>query len=93
MSFALPNGATVFAGIPATSTVATTAVSNANGAVFTLATGHGLKIGDIVIVNSGWGLIDDLVAKITASTDTSVTIGAINTSDVKFSLPVSVKVH
>ncbi|MEL5375430.1 phage tail protein [Serratia marcescens] len=84
MSFALPNGATVFAGIPATSTVATTAVSNANGAVFTLATGHGLKIGDIVIVNSGWGLIDDLVAKITASTDTSVTIGAINTSDVKF---------
>ncbi|WP_199062863.1 phage tail protein [Serratia sp. ASV30] len=84
MGFALPNGATVFAGAPTAPGVVTTAVSNANGAVFTVATGHTLKVGDIVMVRSGWGLIDSLVAKITAQVDTSITIGAINTTDVSF---------
>jgi hypothetical protein len=84
MGFALPNGATVFAGAATAPGVATTAVSNANGAVFTVATGHNLKVGDIVMVSSGWGLIDNLVAKITASLDTSVTIGVINSTDVGF---------
>lgn len=84
MGFALPNGATVFAGAATAPAVTTTAVSNANGAIFTVATGHGLSVDDIVMVRSGWGLIDNLVAKISASTDTSVTIGAINSTDVGF---------
>ncbi|MEX3004227.1 phage tail protein [Serratia fonticola] len=83
MGFALPNGATVFIGSKMAAALSTTAVSNAKGAVFT-ATGATLTVGDIVLIKSGWGLIDNLVAKVTAATATAITIGSLDTSDVKF---------
>lgn len=84
MGFALPNGATVFVGSKLAAAVAVTAVSNANSAVFTVATGHGLAVGDVVLISSGWSLIDNLVARVSAQTATSVTIGVINSSDTNY---------
>ncbi len=74
MGFALPNGATVFVGSKLAAALAATAVSNAKGAVFTVATGHGLAVGDPVLISSGWGLIDNLVARVSSQTATSVTV-------------------
>jgi hypothetical protein len=83
MGFALPNGATVFVGSKLADELAVTAVSNAKGAVFTVA-GSTLAVDDIVLIKSGWGLLDNLVAKVTAATATAITIGAIDTTDVNF---------
>lgn len=87
MGFALPNGATVFVGSELGDAIPVTAVSNAAGAVFTVATGHGLAVDDVVIIKSGWSLIDDLVARVSAQTATSVTIGVIDTVDENFFAP------
>jgi hypothetical protein len=66
MGFALPNGATVFVGSKMVAALPATAVSNAKGAVFTV-TGGTLAANDIVLIKSGWGLIDNLVAKVTTA--------------------------
>lgn len=83
MGFALPNGATVFVGSKMAAALPATAVSNAKGAVFTVA-GSTLAAGDVVLIKSGWGLVDDLVAKVTTATATAVTIGSLDTSDTNF---------
>lgn len=83
MGFALPNGATVFVGSKMAAATPVSAVSNAKGAVFTVSSGT-FAVDDIVLINSGWGLLDNLVAKVTAATATAVTIGVIDTSDTKF---------
>jgi len=41
-------------------------------------------VGDVVLVSSGWALIDSLVVRVTAQTTTSVTIGVINSTDTNF---------
>lgn len=84
MGFALPNGATVFVGSKLAAPVPVSAVTNAKGAVFTIPAAGTLVVGDVVFIKSGWGLIDSLVAKITAVKDSTVTIGSLNTSDVRF---------
>ena len=68
MGFALPNGSTVFVGSGLGSPVSVSTVSNAEGAVFTVAENHNLKVDDVVLISSGWGVIDGLVARITAQT-------------------------
>jgi hypothetical protein len=83
MGFALPNGATVFVGSKVAAATPVSAVSNAKGAVFTVSGGT-FAADDIVLIQSGWGLLDNLVAKVTAATATAVTIGAIDTTNVKF---------
>lgn len=84
MGFALPNGSTVFVGSALAKAVPVTQVSNAEGAVFTLTEGHGLAVGDIVLVRSGWSFINNLVAKITDVNTGSVTISAIDSSDTNY---------
>jgi hypothetical protein len=84
MGFALPNGSTVFVGSGLGSPVSVSTVSNAEGAVFTVAENHNLKVDDVVLISSGWGVIDGLVARITAQTTNSVTISVINSSDRNF---------
>lgn len=87
MGYALPNGATVFVGSKFGAPITTTAVSNAVGAVFTVAEGHGLIVDDAVLIGSGWGIIDNLVARVSAQTTNSVTIEVLDTSDVNFFAP------
>lgn len=87
MGFQLPNGATIQVGSEFGDEIEVTAVSNAKGAVFTCAAGHGLKVGDEVLINSGWALINYLVARVSAvgaDDDNTVTIGIIDSSDTNF---------
>lgn len=57
MGFALPNGSTVFVGSGLGSPVSVSTVSNAEGAVFTVAENHNLKVDDVVLISSGWGVL------------------------------------
>ncbi|AVL82397.1 phage tail protein [Klebsiella oxytoca] len=84
MAFALPNGSTVFVGSGLSNPVVVSTVSNAEGAVFTVTENHNLRVDDVVLISSGWGAIDGLVARITAQTPNSVTISVINSSDRNF---------
>lgn len=81
MGFALPNGAHVYLASSYDSEVTVTAASNATDVVLTLATGHGIVANDIVQINSGWQDLNDLVAKVTDASPTSITLGTIDTSD------------
>lgn len=81
MGFALPNGAGIYLAKTYETEVAVTAVSNAVDAVLTVATGHDIAEGDIVQLTSSWGALNDLAAKVTASTTTSLTLGSIDTSN------------
>ena len=74
----------MFVGSKLAAAVPVSAVTNAKGAVFTIPAAGTLAVGDIVFIKSGWGLIDSMVAKVTAVNATAVTIGALNTSDVRF---------
>lgn len=81
MAFALPTGATIQMGSAFGDEVEVTAVSNAKGAVFTCAEGHGLAVGDEVVITSAWSLINYLAAKVSAVDGNAVTIGIIDTTD------------
>lgn len=54
MAFQLPNGATIQVGSEFGDEIKVTAVSNAKGAVFTCEAGHGLAVGDEVLITSGY---------------------------------------
>lgn len=79
----LPNGSQIFVeNSRDAKAIAATAISNANPPAFTLAEGHGLKVGDYVIItDSTWGKILNRVSRVTASAATSVTLGGLDTSD------------
>lgn len=84
MGFALPNGTTVFVGTVTGSPITVSAVSNAKGAVFSVPSTHGLKVDDVVLISSGWGLIDNLVARISAQAASSVTVAVIDSTSTEF---------
>ncbi|HCI6737406.1 TPA: phage tail protein [Klebsiella quasipneumoniae subsp. quasipneumoniae] len=81
MAFHLPTGATIQMGSAFGDEVEVTAVSNAKGAVFTCAEGHGIAEGDEVVITSGWLLINYLAARVTTVEGNLVTIGIIDTTD------------
>lgn len=83
-SFSLPDGSAVYIGSKMAASIIVSAVSNAKGAEFTVDSATDLAVGDIVLITSGWDLIDNIVAKISAKDTDSVTIEEIDTSDVNF---------
>lgn len=87
MGFALPNGATVFVGSEMAAEISVSDVSNAVGFVFTLEAGHGLKVDDVVLISSGWTLMDNAVARGAEQTDTSATISVIDSYDEDYFAP------
>lgn len=60
--------------------IAMTALSNATEAVATLAAGHGLIVGDIVEIASGWQRLDKRIARVKAVATNDVTLENINTT-------------
>jgi len=56
-------------------------MSNASECVCTVLTGHGIVDGDYVEVTSGWGRLDQRIARIKASSATTVTLEGIDTSN------------
>lgn len=57
------------------------AISNANPAVATLEASHGVIVGDIIHIKSGWELLNDIVVRISAVATNDVTLEGVNTTD------------
>ena len=66
------------------SVIAMSAITNAAEAVGTLANGHGLTVGKIVEVSSGWSRLDKRIARVKAVATDDVTFEGINTSNLTF---------
>jgi hypothetical protein len=80
MAFSLPNGATISMGSSYGSTKALSAFSNANPGVATLEASHGIIVGDIFEVTSGWSRANGNVYRASALSTNDVTVEGLNTS-------------
>jgi hypothetical protein len=58
-----------------------TALSNATNAVATLEASHGIVVGDIIEIKSGWPKVDNRVMRVSAVNTNDVTIEGLNTSN------------
>ena len=83
MGYKLPNGAYYYVEDTPNATKPFTALSNAENAVATLAAGHGVVEGDDVVLFSAWGDVDGLTARAIEVAENEVTLGGIDTSDLK----------
>ena len=81
MSITLAIGTT--ASIASTYAAAKTmsAVSNANPAEATLEASHGVVVGDIIHITSGWDLLNNRVVRVSAVDVNDVTLEGVNTTD------------
>lgn len=84
MSYTLPAGGSLAIASTYATAVNMTAITNAAQAVATLAGGHGLLVGDIIEVTSGWELLNKRVVRVGAVDSNNVTLEAINTSNTTF---------
>lgn len=84
MSYTLPAGGSLAIASTYATAVTMTAITNAAQAVATVAAGHGLLVGDIVEVTSGWELLNKRVVRIGAVNSNDVTLEAINTTSTTF---------
>lgn len=57
-----------------------TAITNAAEAVATVAPGHGLAVGDIVEITSGWDRLDQVVARVKTVATNDITLESVDTS-------------
>ncbi|MFC0179003.1 phage tail protein [Thorsellia kenyensis] len=80
MAISLPNGATLSASTKLLAEVKFTAITNALAPEVTLATGHGLKTGDVVVIKSGWSGINQIVTEIEVTAD-KAKLKEVDTSD------------
>lgn len=58
-----------------------TAITNANPAVATLSASHGIIVGDVFEISSGWDLLDKRLVRASAVATNDVTLEGINTLD------------
>jgi len=81
MAVSLPNGGTFAIASAYVASVVISDISNANPAVITTSTAHGLVVGDIIEVSSGWSKLNGKVVRVaSAPTATTATLEGINTS-------------
>lgn len=57
------------------------AISNANPAVATLEASHGVIVGDVIHITSGWDLLSNRVVRVSAVATNDVTLEGVDTSD------------
>lgn len=81
MSVRLPNGATISIGSTYGATKALQAFSNANPGVATLEASHGISVGDIFEVTSGWSRANGNVYRASAVATNDVSVEGLNTSN------------
>jgi hypothetical protein len=81
MSITLAVGTTVSIAETYGTARAMSAISNANPAVATLEASHGVIVGDIVQVASGWDLLNNRLVRVSAVDVNDVTLEGIDTSD------------
>lgn len=80
MALSLPTGTKIAIGSTVGTAYAFTAATNAAETVLTVTAGHGLLVGDYVVVRSGWSLLDYRVARVKTVVTNSVTLEGINTT-------------
>jgi hypothetical protein len=80
MAVQLPNGATIAIGSTYGATKALSAFSNANPGVATLEASHGIVVGDIFEITSGWSRANGNVYRASAVATNDVTVEGLNTS-------------
>lgn len=79
--YALPNGSLLSIAKTMAAALPFTAASNASQCVLTV-TGATVKVNDIVIIESGWLGLNNVVARVSAATATAITLENIDTTDV-----------
>lgn len=80
MAYKLPNGSQMAISTAYGSPITVTAVSNAAPAVCT-ANGHGLADGDIILLSSGWGGLDERAFVVAGATTNTFQLSGIDTSN------------
>lgn len=80
MAFTITNGAGIDIASVYGAAVNMTAISNAASAVATLAAGHGVVVGDILEITSGWARLNGRLARVSAVATNDVTLQNINTN-------------
>lgn len=80
MTVRLPNGATVAINTAFGASKTMSAFSNANPGVMTLEASHGITVGDIFVVTSGWSRADGNVYRASAVATNDVSVEGLNTS-------------
>jgi hypothetical protein len=81
MSITLAIGTTVSIASTYGAVKTMSAVSNANPAVATLEAAHGVVVGDILHITSGWDLLNNRVVRVSAVATNDVTLEGVDTSD------------
>lgn len=82
MSVKLPNGAVVSIASLYAAVKPISAISNAAAAVATLPDGHGVAVGDVVEITSGWSKLSGRIARVKAVALDDVTLEGVNTTNV-----------
>jgi hypothetical protein len=80
MAVTLANGAVVAIASTYGTSVNMTAVTNASPAVATLASGHGVTVGDYLEVTSGWEALNGRIVRASVVATNDITFESINTS-------------
>lgn len=81
MAFSLPNGATISMGSSYGAAKTLSAFSNANPGVATLEASHGIIVGDVFEVTSGWSRTNGNVYRASVVATNDVTVEGLNTSN------------
>lgn len=81
MSITLAVGTTVSIADTYGASKTMSAVSNANPAVATLEASHGVIVGDIIHITSGWDLLNNRLVRVSVVATNDVTLEGIDTSD------------
>ena len=81
MSITLAIGTTVSIASTYGAAKTMSAVSNANPAEATLEASHGVVVGDIIHITSGWDLLNNRVVRVSAVDVNDVTLEGVNTTD------------
>ncbi|MGK2897209.1 MAG: phage tail tube protein [Burkholderiaceae bacterium] len=81
MAITLAIGTTVSIASTYGSVKAMSAVTNANPAVATLEASHGVIVGDVIQLVSGWDLLNGRVVRVSAVSTNDVTLEGVNTAD------------
>jgi len=79
----LPDGSAVSIAAAYAPEIAIEAASNAAQCVLTLPEDHGITVGQVLEISSGWGRLDQVVTRVSVVSGAAVTLDGVNTSRVE----------
>lgn len=81
MALTLPNGSTLSIASTYGDAKTVSAITNEAEAVATLEVSHGVVVGDLIVITSGWADLDGRVVRVKTVVTNDVTLEGVNTSD------------